>query len=58
MLVCGASNSGKTNMLLHVIYALLEFDKIYLCAKNLHQDKHRALFDDFGMQPPRSVRGD
>jgi len=45
-------------MLLHVIYALLEFDKIYLCAKNLHQDKHRALFDDFSMQPPCSVRGD
>ena len=45
MLICGPSNSGKTNILLH--YELLEFDKIYLFAKNLHQDKYQALLQDF-----------
>ena len=28
MLICGPSNSGKTNILLHMLYELLEFDKI------------------------------
>ena len=27
MLICGPSNSGKTNILLHMLYELLEFDK-------------------------------
>ena len=35
MLICGPSNSGKTNTLLHMLYELLEFDKIYLFSKNL-----------------------
>ena len=28
MLICGPSNSGKTNILMHMLYELLEFDKI------------------------------
>lgn len=48
MLICGPSNSGKTNILLHMLYELLAYDKIYLCAKNLHQDKYQFLLDDFG----------
>ena len=47
MLICGPSNSGKTNILLHMIYKLLRFDKVYLFSKNLHQNKYQALLRDF-----------
>ena len=47
MLICGPSNSGKTNILMHMLYRLLVYDKIYLCAKNLHQDKYQYMLDDF-----------
>ena len=47
MLICGPSNSGKTNILLNMIYELLLFDKIYLFAKNLEQDKYQYLLQDF-----------
>ena len=47
MLICGPSNSGKTNILLHMLYELLEFDKIYLFSKNLHQNKYTSLLQDF-----------
>ena len=47
MLICGPSNSGKTNILLHMLYELLLFDKIYLFSKNLHQDKYQSLFQYF-----------
>ena len=47
MLICGPSNSGKTNILLHMIYKLLEFDKVYLFSKKLHQNKYEALLRDF-----------
>ena len=50
MLICGPSNSGKTNILLHMLYELLEFDKIYLYSKNLHQNKYEALLQDFAEQ--------
>ena len=36
MLICGPSGSGKTNTLMHMIYNLLYYDKIYLYAKNLN----------------------
>ena len=47
MLICGPSNSGKTNTLLHMLYELLEYDKIYLFSKNLHQNKYQALLQYF-----------
>ena len=47
MLISGPSNSGKTNILLHMLYKLLEYDKVYLFSKNLHQNKYRALLQDF-----------
>lgn len=47
MLICGPSNSGKTNILLHVLNELLEYDKVYLFSKNLHQNKYRALLPHF-----------
>ena len=46
-LICGLSNSGKTNILLHMLYELLEYDKIYLFSKNLHQNKYQAILKDF-----------
>ena len=33
MLICGPSNSGKTSILLHMLYNLLEYDKVYLFQK-------------------------
>ena len=45
MLVCGPSGSGKTNTLIHMIYNLLYFDKVYLYAKNLEQSKYQNLMD-------------
>ena len=47
MLLCSPSGGGKTNMLLHMIYELLYFDKIYLYATNLEQSKYRKLIDVF-----------
>ena len=47
MLICGPSGSGKTNTLMHMIYDLLYFDKIYLYAKNLEQSKYRNLMKEF-----------
>ena len=47
MLICGPSNSGKTNTLLHMFYELLEYDKIYLFSKNLHQNKYQDLLQYF-----------
>ena len=37
----------KTNTLMHMIYNLLYFDKIYLYAKNLEQSKYQDLMDKF-----------
>jgi len=47
MLICGPSNSGKTNTLLHMLYELLVYDKIYLFSKNLHQKKYQDLLQEF-----------
>ena len=47
MLICGPSGSGKTNTLMHMIYDLLYFDKVYLYAKNLEQSKYQNLMDVF-----------
>ena len=44
MLICGNSGSGKTNLLYHMlIKPLLYYDKIYLYARNLEQDKYKRL---------------
>ena len=43
----GPAITGKTNILLHMLYKLLEFDKIFLYSKNLHQNKYQSLLDDF-----------
>ena len=47
MLMCGPSGCGKTNILMHMLYNLLYFDKIYLFSKNLQQPKYRKLLETF-----------
>ena len=48
MLICAPSGCGKTNLLVHMIMKpLLYYDKIYLYAKNLEQDKYRFLLEFF-----------
>ena len=47
MLICGNSGSGKTNLLYHMlIEPLIYYDKIYLCAKNLEQEKYQNLMKE------------
>ena len=47
MLICGNSGSGKTNLLFHMlIEPLIYYDKIYLYAKNLEQEKYQNLMKE------------
>ena len=47
MLICGNSGSGKTNLLYHMLSEpLLYYDKIYLYAKNLEQEKYQNLMKE------------
>ena len=47
MLICGNSGSGKPNLLFHMlIKPLLYYDKIYLYAKNLEQEKYQNLMKE------------
>ena len=43
ILLIGGSGSGKTNVLLNLIYKQPDIDKIYLYAKDLHEAKHQHL---------------
>ena len=46
MLICGNSGGGKTNLLYHMlIEPFLCYDKIYLYAKNLEQEKYQNLIN-------------
>ena len=47
MLTRGPSGCGKTNTLMHMLYKLLYYDKIYLFSKNLEQPKYRKLLETF-----------
>jgi len=47
MLMCGPSGCGKTNTLMHMLYNLLYYDKIYLYSKNLEQPKYQGLLQTF-----------
>ena len=47
MLICGNSGSGKTNLLCHMLLKpLLYYDKIFLYAKNLEQEKYQNLMKE------------
>jgi len=39
----------------HLLYELLEYDKVYLFSKNLHQNKYRALLQDFATRTDPEV---
>jgi len=49
MLICGPSGCGKTNSLMHMIYQLLYFNKIYLYTKNLEQRKYQKLLETLNL---------
>ena len=47
MLICGPSASGKTNALVHMLLKpLIYYEKIYLYAKNINQEKYQLLAND------------
>lgn len=43
ILIVGNTNSGKTNLLCHLIYDCLYWDRIYVNAKDLTEDKYENL---------------
>lgn len=46
MLICVNSGSGKTNLLYHMMMKpLIQYDEIYLHAKNLEQERYRKLMN-------------
>ena len=46
MLVCGASGSGKTNLLYHILMKpLVYYDQIHLYGKNLEQEKYQNMMN-------------
>ena len=45
MPIIGLSGSGNTNTLLHLINTLHPTDKIYLCAKDIGEDKYNYLIN-------------
>ena len=47
MLMRSPSGYGKTNTLMHMLYNLLYYDKIYLFSKNLERPKYRKLLETF-----------
>ena len=50
MLMASPSGSSKTNTYVHILQAPLVFyDKVYLYAKNLEQEKYQQLSDLFDM---------
>ena len=45
ILIIGGSGSGKTNALLNLIHSQPDIDKIYLYAKDPHEDKYQYLIN-------------
>ena len=47
MLICGPSESGKTNALVHMLLKpLIYYEKVYLYAKNIDQEKYQFLANE------------
>lgn len=49
LLIVGASGSGKTNLLLNLIYDHLKFDSLFVCAKDLYEPKYSKLQENYTM---------
>jgi DNA polymerase III delta prime subunit len=49
LLICGPSGCGKTNLLLNFIYDYLDFDALYLCAKDINEPKYSKLREKYTM---------
>ena len=49
--ICGPSNSGKTNILLHMLYELLEYDKVYLFQKTSTKTNIERLYRTLPQEP-------
>ena len=47
LLICGPSGSRKTNALIHMLLEpLVYYDKVYLYAKNIDQEKYQLLSNE------------
>lgn len=49
LLITGPSGCGKTNLLLNFIYDWLDFDRLYVCAKDIHEPKYSTLRENYAM---------
>ncbi|GFX48864.1 uncharacterized protein TNCV_902461 [Trichonephila clavipes] len=49
LLIVGASGTGKTNLLLNFIYDYLEFDNLFVCAKDMYEPKYAKLKEKYTM---------
>lgn len=49
LLILGSSGSGKTNLLVNLIYDYLKFDGLFVCAKDVFEPKYSKLQDNFTM---------
>lgn len=49
LLISGASGTGKSNLLLNFLYDYLEFDNLYVCAKDMYEPKYAKLKENYTM---------
>ncbi|MFA5522622.1 MAG: ATPase/DNA packaging protein [Castellaniella sp.] len=47
MIIAGPTGAGKTNIVMHLINRLVDFDKLYIYAKNLDEPLYKELTDRF-----------
>lgn len=46
IMIVGGTSSGKTNLLLNMIYDLFHWDTLYVCAKDCQEPKYMTLLSD------------
>lgn len=49
LLITGSISAGKTNLMLNLVYDYLDFDVLYLCAKDIYEPKYRRLQENYTM---------
>lgn len=49
LLITGPSGCGKTNLLLNLIYDHLNFDALFICAKDINEPKYSRLQENYTM---------